>query len=497
MRLNVFNFPEREEIAVSYSKENPSYILPAVISASLLLSGCGEDGGDVVPPPPPITVTIPSNNPSPTPSETPTPSTTIPIPIVTPPRATAAPAPPVIESKIAAKNDFFMAGAITSNSEQNFNIVPNDPNTPSYMNKYVGTDWLIDQFKGANLNSVVLHFNYNLNTITDTFSRPTFNTPDLFLGAPTWESIEAGAERVVNAGLKPIFYMTVFSLPDSWNSLLADKYVPKDPDAFFASYKDALINVAKLSEKYDSPYLNIGTELGPVATDSKYLPYWEDIISSVRQIYHGKLTYSSYVDDRNNYWTELTSVTFRDKLDMLGMNIYPQTLDNGELSGTYDQFYNEWKTNIVPSLNKLIDELNMPVFISEFGISRVDGAGSTALWGTDTGRNIDYQEQADVFDAALRAIHEGLNIDGIVFWGASDDSSISNGTIDPNGSYTNNWVETPSESIIQKWADIFLPDISTSGGGGGGGGYPSIDTPAPVPVKNWYDEFNPNQGPVL
>lgn len=445
-----------------------SFILPAVISASLFLTGCNEDGPELT-----------------------APAETI---VVAPPKSSAAPEAPAVNLKQVS----FMAGAIASNNEYNFNITPNSPNTPSWMQKYVGTDWLIDQFKGANLNTVVLHFNYNLDIDTDTFHRPNFTSQDMFLGAPNWETIEAGAVRAVNAGLKPIFYMTVMSLPDSWNSLLADQYVPKDPDAFFASYKEKLLTIAGLSEKYDSPYLNIGTELGPVATDSKYLPYWTDIIASVREVYHGKLTYSSYVDDTWRYNTELDDLSFTHLIDMLGMNIYPQTLDEGQLDGTYDQFYNEWKTSIVPNLQALIDRLDKPVFISEFGINRLDGTGSRGYWGSDVGMKLDYQEQAELFDAALRAIYEGLDIEGIVFWGATDSAGIVNGTIDVNDSYTNNWVETPSESIIQKWADIFLPDIEVgSGGGGGSYGYPSIDTPAEVPVKNWYDDFWYGTGPVL
>lgn len=449
-----------------------SSILPAVIGASLLLTGCNEESLGLTAPPETIAVA--------------------------PSKQSAAPEAPVA-TNAATKQLSFMGAAISSNNEYNFNINPSDPNTPSWMKDYVGTDWVLDQFKGANLNTAVFHFNYNLDRITDTFSKPNFNTPDLFLGAPSWDTIEAGAVRAVNAGLQPVFYMTVISLPDSWNSLLADKYVPSNPDAFFASYKEQLLTIAGLSEKYDSPYMNIGTELGPVATDSKYLPYWEDIISSVRQVYTGKLTYTSYVDDRNNFNTELDKLTFTHLIDMLGMTVFPQTLDNGELNGTYDQFYNEWKTDIVPGLQSLIDKLDKPVFIGEFGISRIDGAGSTALWGVDNGKALDFQEQAELFDAALRAIHEGLDIEGIVFWGAADNTSLVNGTVDVNNSYTNNWVETPSESIIAKWADIFLPDIQVASGGGGGGnyGYPSIDTPAVIPTKNWYDEFLYGTGPVL
>ena len=441
-----------------------------------------------------------------------------------------------------AKSDVFFSGAISANTIYNFNITPNDMSLPWWMRDDVGTDYIIKNIKDAGMNAVTLHFNYALDMATDTFFRPTFATSELSLASPDWAGIEAGADRVASQGLKPVFYMTILPLPQSWDSLLALSYVPKDPDAFFASYKDTLLTIARLSEKYDSPYMSIGVELGPVATDSKYLPYWEDIISSVRQVYHGTLTYSSYVDDTWRYNTELDDLSFTHLIDMLGMNIYPQTLDDGQLNGTYDQFYNEWKTSIVPNLQALIDKLDKPVFISEFGINRLDGTGSRGYWGGDQGMKFDLQEQAELFDASLRAMHEGLNLKGIVFWGANDNVDLVNGIIDPEKSYTNNWIDVPAEQIIQKWANIFLPDnvdsggsrfaiqvntpppvsiappppasapeeplieqladilvpnITNGGGGGGGGGYPSIESPAEVPGKKWYDDFWYGTGPVL
>lgn len=496
-----------------------SYFLPVLLGASLLLAGCNEDGADPAPAPPPVIVTTTSTPPEPAPVTVAAPRS------FASPAVTAAPAAAPVSNSVVSKKVSVMGGAISANSEYNFNITANDLSLPSWMTGYVGTDWVMDQFKDANLNSAVLHFNYSLDTVTDTLFRPNFVTDDLFLGSPTWETIEAGAIKAVNAGLKPVFYMTLNSLPNSWESPLADNYVPNNPDAFFASYKEQLLKIAGLSEKYGSPYMNIGTELGPVATDNKYLPYWTDIIASVREIYHGKLTYSSYVDDRHGFNTELDDLSFTNLIDMLGMNIYPQTLDEGQLNGTYDEFYNEWKTDIVPGLQSLIDKLGKPVFISEFGINRVDGTGSNGYWGSDVGMQLDYAEQAELLDAALRAIHEGLDIEGIVFWGSTDSTSIVNGTIDADNSYTTNWLEAPAELIVAKWADIFLPDSSGGSGttvnagtvdagnsaaptesfikrwtdklipevsaSGGGGGYspPSTESPTGRPGRNWYNDI--------
>jgi len=372
-------------------------------------------------------------------------------PIITISTPAPTPANPPVAGFPTKGNSLILGGALSANQTFSFNLTPGDPNLPVWAQNDVGTNYIIDNIKGAGMNSVVLHFNYSHDPATDTFFRPTFSTNEIYLNTPDWNTIEAGAMRVTSAGLKPVFYMTVNQLPGKWDTLLVLNYHPKDPDAFFASYKEVVMKMAYLSEKYDSPYLAIGVELGPVATDPKYLPYWQDIIKSVREVYHGKLTYVSWVDDVNNFNTELDDLTFADQLDLLGMTVFPQTLDEGQLDGTYQQFYDEWKTDIIPGYQKLIDDLDKPVFIAELGISRIDGTGSKGYWGSDVGMKLDFTEQAELFDAMFRAMHEGLDLEGIVLWGGYDSTDLVNGTIDINNSYTMNWIDVPAEPIVAKW----------------------------------------------
>lgn len=352
-----------------------------------------------------------------------------------------------------------LGAAISANSPYNFNISPGDPTLPWWVQDDIGTDYVIKNIKDNGMSSVVLHFNYSHDPKTDTFFQPKFSEAGMYLQSPDWDVIDAGAQRAVRAGIKPVFYMTIIQLPYSWDSLLALNYVPKDPDSFFSSYKEKIIKIAELSAKYDSPYMSIGAELGPVATDAKYLPYWTDMIKSVREIYKGKLSYTSYVDDRYNYNTELDDLSFAHLIDLLGMTIFPQTLDNGQLDGTYTEFYAEWKNVIVPGLNSLIERLGKPTFIAEFGINRLDGTGSRGFWGDDNGLKLDFEEQAQLFDASLQAMYEGLDIDGIILWGAMDQVDLIDGMIDVTKSYTNNWIDVPAEQIISKWFSKYTDGI--------------------------------------
>jgi hypothetical protein len=407
------------------------WLLP-IIGIASLLSACGGEGSSS--PQPPIQITAPTT-------------------------FTTQPTPAAPVNNVVDKQKIILGGAISANATYSFNVSPGDPNLPSWARNYVGTDYTINKINNAGMNSVVLHFNYTLDHKTDTFFRPTFATQELFLGTPDWATIETGAQRVTTLGSKPVFYMTINQLPSSWDSLLASNYSPKNPDAFFASYKELLLKIAYLSEKYNSPYMSIGVELGPVATDPKYLPYWQDIIKSVRAVYRGKLTYVSWVNDvvwqggngAHDYNTELDDLTFTDQIDLLGMTVFPQTLDQGQLHGTYNEFYAEWKNHIIPEYKKFIESVDKPVFIAEFGISRIDGTGSRGFWGSDVGMKLDFVEQADLMDASLRAMHEGLKLEGIVFWGGFDSTSLVNGTIDINNSYTTNWIGVPAEAIVTKW----------------------------------------------
>ena len=399
------------------------WLLP-IIGIASLLSACGGEGSST---PPPL------------------------IQIAAPATFTTQPTPAAPVNNVVDKQKIILGGAISANAPDSFNVSPGDPNLPFWVRNSVGTDYIINKINNAGMNSVVLHFNYTLDPKTDTFFRPTFNTQEMYLNSPDWATIEAGAQRVTTLGSKPVFYMTINQLPSSWDSLLASNYSPKNSDAFFASYKEILLKIAYLSEKYNSPYMSIGVELGPVATDPKYLPYWQDIIKSVRAVYRGKLTYVSWVDDVHDYNTELDDLTFTDQIDLLGMTVFPQTLDQGQLDGTYNEFYAEWKNYIIPEYKKFIERVDKPVFIAEFGISRIDGTGSRGYWGSDVGMKLDFVEQAELMDASLRAIHEGLKLEGIVFWGGFDSTSLVNGTIDINDSYTTNWIGVPAEAMVTKW----------------------------------------------
>jgi len=68
--------------------------------------------------------------------------------------------------------------------------------------------------------------------------------------------------------------------------------VPTDPAEFFSSYKDRMLDFAQVAQQTGADSLSIGNELASL-TGAQYHSYWTDLIDSIRQVYHGMITYSA------------------------------------------------------------------------------------------------------------------------------------------------------------------------------------------------------------
>src|SRR5947207_2396660 len=91
-------------------------------------------------------------------------------------------------------------------------------------------------------------------------------------------------------------------------------------DKWFNSYREVMKFYAWVAEANHVDLLVVGSEL--VSTQDK-IEEWTRTIQMIREIFHGRLTYSSN-------WDAYTSVPFWDQLDMIGMNSYWKFADSEE-----------------------------------------------------------------------------------------------------------------------------------------------------------------------
>jgi hypothetical protein len=97
----------------------------------------------------------------------------------------------------------------------------------------------------------------------------------------------------------------------SWRGEI-DFATPQEWDCFFADYETWIVQMATLAELEHVELFCVGLEFTHA---QKFEERWRKIISAVRQVYHGKLTYGAN-------WDEYETVKFWDALDYIGVLAY-------------------------------------------------------------------------------------------------------------------------------------------------------------------------------
>ena len=123
---------------------------------------------------------------------------------------------------------------------------------------------------------------------------------------------------------------------------------------FFIEYEEWIITIASISENSGAPLFCIGTEL---MNSLRFENEWRKIISEIRKVYSGKITYAAN-------WDKYDQVTFWDELDYIGIQAYFPLSENHnpsqqEIVSGWDSVYNQ----IIP----FAENLNKQIIFTEIG----------------------------------------------------------------------------------------------------------------------------------
>jgi menaquinone-dependent protoporphyrinogen IX oxidase len=130
--------------------------------------------------------------------------------------------------------------------------------------------------------------------------------------------------------------------------------------ALEASYDDFILTYAELAQETQVALFCIGTELERFV---EHRPeYWKRLISKIRKVYKGKLTYAAN-------WNEYTKTSFWKELDYIGIDAYfPLSEEKNPTVGQLKEAWQPWKDNIF----KLSNTVKRPVLFTEFGYRSID-----------------------------------------------------------------------------------------------------------------------------
>lgn len=136
-----------------------------------------------------------------------------------------------------------------------------------------------------------------------------------------------------------------------------------DWETWFAGYTRMMLDYALMAEELGIEMLCVGTELKTTAL--KREKEWRTLISLVREVYSGELTYAANWDE------EYQHVAFWDALDYIGIQAYfPLTkLENPPL----DAIVTGWQAH-KSEIEALSAQFNLPVLFTEIGYKSTEDA---------------------------------------------------------------------------------------------------------------------------
>jgi hypothetical protein len=260
---------------------------------------------------------------------------------------------------------------------------------------------------------------------------------------PTDAAVVAAITNLKNAGIKVALKPQVDSLVGYWRG----QFEPTDSAAWFSSYQTFIVHYATIAQAQGADLFVIGCEFATLS-GSAYQSNWETIISAVRAVYTGPITYAANATSAGD---EFTRVSFWDKLDLIGVDGYfPLT---NHIDPTLSQLQAAWTTasanvNGFAPLTALQNVQSahptLPLIFTELGYTSTAGTNEAPYNYSLTGA-YDPSEQANCFEAFFRVFsQESSWVKGVFWWGWS----VSPPGTDDQGYSPQN---KPAGDVLAQW----------------------------------------------
>lgn len=168
------------------------------------------------------------------------------------------------------------------------------------------------------------------------------------------EMIEMAHNQNLRVMLKPQIWM-----PNTW---VGEFTFSEEQDWLIweNSYREYILTFAQIAQEQNVELFCVGTEYRLASKLRE--EFWRDLISAVREIYSGKLTYAAN-------WDEYDSVPFWDDLDYIGIDAYFPLSTSG--IPKVDELNKAWLP-IKRKIQKFSQQTQLPVLFTEYGYRSVE-----------------------------------------------------------------------------------------------------------------------------
>ena len=169
-------------------------------------------------------------------------------------------------------------------------------------------------------------------------------------------------------------------------------------------YLAFILHYARLAEELDIELFSVGSELQSVVRQRP--AYWRQLISEVRKVYGGNMTYGA------NWLDEYEEVEFWDLLDFIGVHAYFPLTE--KLNATAGDLATGWQPHVA-ALEAMSRARGKPILFTEVGYRSIAGA-AIEPWNWRIQRPVDEEEQADAYEALFSVFWQRPWFAGLFLW---------------------------------------------------------------------------------
>jgi uncharacterized membrane protein len=210
---------------------------------------------------------------------------------------------------------------------------------------------------------------------------------------PTDTAVIFAINELHAKGIKVMLKPHVDSEDGAWRGT----FQPSNVDAWFQSFTSFILHYAQIAQNQNVELLCFGTEYVQLS-GAQNQARWDNVIAAIRQVYTGKLVYAANATFTGD---EFTSVSFWDKVDLLGIDGYFPLTNHAD--PTLPELIAAWRNNefgedLVATVQNFADAHQKPLIFTELGYESVAGTNTAPFSFTLSG-TFDPTEQDNCYTA--------------------------------------------------------------------------------------------------
>ena len=320
---------------------------------------------------------------------------------------------------------------------------------PNYTHELVNPNFykLVDRAKSDNLNHisiVVQYFQANL------------NDSNLYLApyAPSDEELNQALKYIKDQGMSSSIKMFIdvdYKNDNVWRAYIK----PTNRQAWFDNYRSLVTKYGKIAENQSSTLFSIGTEMIELSRDDRSpidTSNWNKIISELRSVYKGKITYGQNSYGENE---DINGIKFLNNLDVIGISAYYPLSSNPNSSvSDLKKAWQEIENNKILPLKAAYQK---PIMFTELGYRNVDSTLDKAWLSTDSSDIYNESAQANAYQALIEYFKDKSYFTGWHIW--HFDTNISPAS---SGDMSYSPLNKAAEKVLQNSYSAFSSVFSSS-----------------------------------